>query len=311
MKKPSKAVEKYLKYLKLDSIIESYKTTIKVWDKRCRKSIKNNDFLFETKLTLFNMNDIRNQFCITTSGYIYDGNKIIADIRKTQTSLNNERKKIDQMTYEELRNDGIDRLYADDAIKYIKVYISKLNVLISSVNQKEFDLINDTLAYVTFSTASIENIVSTSSIPQYKALIGMDPITRDVSVTWYMDGKDIMTVPSSHKPEKEEDKDRRKELMHMLSKINEINDKVTEQMHDTSVSRLINATEKHSKEISRLTEAVEKLETSESDKAYYKNLSRSLSEHEEPEKVHYEKPVVGKSPEEVTEKKSFSVTSEN
>ena len=293
MKKPSKAVQKYLKYLRLESIIESHKDSIKAWDKKTKKLMKHTDIMFDVSMTSLDMNDIRMQFCITVSGYVNEANEIVAEMRKSKASLNNERKKLNQMTYEELRNDGIDRLYADDARKYIKEYMKKIETLISSLNHLELGLINDTLAYVSLSPVSIKEIMKGTH--EYRALIGLDPITREVSVSWYVDGHDIIDSISTKLPMRKDTT--HDEIMKVLStavsNFNEINDKMTEQMHDTSVTRLINATEKHTKEISRLSKAVEKLETSE------------------PEKVHYEKPVVGKSPEEVIEKKSFSVTSEN
>ena len=293
MKKPSKAVQKYLKYLRLESIIESHKNSIKTWDKKCKKLMKHTDIMFDVSMTSLDMNDIRRQFCITVSGYVYDANKIIDDMRKSTESLSNERKKLNQMTYEELRNDGIDRLYADDARKYIKEYIKKIETLISELNHLELGLINDTLAYVSLSPVSIKEIMKGTH--EYRALIGLDPITRKVSVSWYMDGHDIMDSISTKPPKKKDTNhdEIMKVLAPMATKMAEIDTMMKNQVQDDSMKQLINATANHSKEINRLTESVKKLETSE------------------PEKVHYEKPVVGKSVEEVTEKKPFSVTSEN
>lgn len=293
MKKPSKAVQKYLKYLRLESIIESHKDSIKAWDKKTKKLMKHTDIMFDVSMTSLDMNDIRMQFCITVSGYVNEANEIVAEMRKSKASLNNERKKLNQMTYEELRNDGIDRLYADDARKYIKEYMKKIETLISTLNHLELGLINDTLAYVSLSPVSIKEIMKGTH--EYRALIGLDPITREVSVSWYVDGHDIMDLISTKPPMRKDTT--HDEIMNVLSpvatKMAEIDTMMKSQLQDDSMKQLITATEKHTKEISRLSEVVEKLETSELGK------------------VHYEKPTIGKSPEEVTQKKSFSVTSEN
>lgn len=289
MKKPSKAVQKYTKDMRIETTVEYCKNSVKNWSKRVKKLFKQTELIFDPSISTLNESDVRNQFCITISGYIYDGNKIIKDMKEHQVHLKHERKRLHQMDYNELREEGLDRLYADDAEKYIKDNIKKIDELIKTMNHLQFELINDALMKLSETILSFEEAVG--GIVEYKALTGVNPITNAVSVTWFNDGRDVKSMPPLRKQENE--KNGSKELMHMMSKINEINDKMTEQMHDNSVTRLIDATEKHSKEISRLTEVVEKLETSE------------------PEKVHYEKPVVGKSPEEVIKKKSFSVTSEN
>lgn len=289
MKKPSKAVQRYTKEMRIEASVEYCKNSVKSWSKRVKKLFKQTDLIFDPSISTLSESDVHNQFCITISGYIYDGNKVIKDMKEHQVHLKHERRRLHQMDYNELREEGLDRLYADDAEKYIKDNIKKIDELIKTMNHLQFELISDALMKLSETILSYKE--AAAGVHEYKALTGVNPITNAVSVTWFSDGIDVMHIPTPRKPDKE--KEREKDLTNMLSKINAINDMMTEQTHDSSVAKLITATEKHTKEISRLTEAVKKLETSES------------------EKVHYEKPVVGKSPEEVTSKKSFSVTSEN